>query len=203
MTGKEAARESGTSGRRSRPVAPRIEHAPGPLSEGTQAILEGSKALGAGRPINIFTTMAHHPRALKHSYALGGTFLVAGNVSAREREIVILRVSRNTSSEYEYAQHLVIGQRCGLTRDEIDQLVSSDPLAGWSDQDQALVAMVDELCDQDCVSDETWAKLADRYDDRELVELLLLTGYYRMIAGFLNSAGVPLDPGLEGWPPEN
>jgi hypothetical protein len=28
----------------------------------------------------------------------------------------------------------------------------------------------------------------------------MLTGYYRMIAGFLNSAGVEIDEGLAGFP---
>lgn len=196
--------------RKPRPSTPRIAPAEGPFSDTVAGILEASKALGGERPINIFTTMAHHGRALKHTFALGGAFLVAGNISDREREIIILRVARNTGSEYEYAQHLVIGQRSGLTRDEIVQLVDGTGLgdtgfgdtgvADWPAHEQTLVAMVDDLCTDDCVSDAVWSRLAERYDDRQLVELTLLTGYYRMIAGFLNSAGVQLDPGLEGWP---
>lgn len=184
-----------------RPSSPRVQPAEGPFSPTVAGILEASKALGGDRPINIFTTMAHHGRAMKHTFSLGGTFLVAGNVPDREREIVILRVSRNTNCEYEYAQHLVIGERAGLSRGEISQLIAPiDGTSEWADHERALVAMVDELCEDDCVSDATWKQLAGRYDDRELVELLLLTGYYRMIAGFLNSAGVAIDPGLEGWP---
>jgi 4-carboxymuconolactone decarboxylase len=181
-----------------RPSAPRIQPAEPPYSPTVDGILEASKALGGDRPINIFTTMAHHGRALKHTFALGGTFLVAGNVPDRERELIILRVARNTRCEYEYAQHVSIGQRAGLSLDEVHQIVQE--AGDWAPHEQALLDMVDELCDDDCVTDDTWGRLAGRYDERQLVELLLLTGYYRMLAGFLNSAGVALDPGLAGWP---
>ena len=42
--------------------------------------------------------------------------------------------------------------------------------------------------------------LATRWDDAELVELLLTAGFYRLVSGFLNSAGVQLDAGVPGWP---
>ena len=34
----------------------------------------------------------------------------------------------------------------------------------------------------------------------ELVELLMVAGFYRLVSGFLNSAGVQLDPGVPGFP---
>jgi 4-carboxymuconolactone decarboxylase len=181
-----------------RPSAPRIPPAEPPYSPSIEAILDASKALGGDRPINIFTTMAHHGRALKHVFALGGTFLVAGNLPDRERELIILRVARNTGCEYEYAQHVSIGERAGLTRAEIESIVRDD--GDWAPADQVEHDLVDELCADDCVTDATWARLAEGHDERELVELVLVAGYYRMLAGFLNSAGVQLDPGLAGWP---
>jgi len=185
---------------RTRPARPRVQPLEGPYSPSVETILEASKVLGGGRPINIFTTMAHHGRALKHTFALGGAFLVAGNIADRERELIILRVSANTGCEYEYAQHLVIGKRAGLSRAEMVELVTGADLGSWPEHEKTLVDMVDELCNEDCVGEQTWSQLAGRYDERQLVELLLLTGYYRMLAGFLNSAGVQIDPGLERWP---
>lgn len=180
---------------------PRVAPYDGEMSKTVADIIELSKGMGDGVPLNIFTTMAHHGRALKHVFALGGAFLITGNLPARTREIVILRVARNTHSVYEYAQHRIIGQRADLSIDEIENLVAGPDLVGsWSDDEQIVIAMVDELCSDDTVNDATWAALAERYEDRDLVELLLLTGYYRMIAGFLNGARVQLDEGLEGWP---
>jgi hypothetical protein len=72
--------------------------------------------------------------------------------------------------------------------------------AGWSADETALIAMVDDLCDDDVVSDATWSRLAQRWSEEELLELLVLAGYYRLVCGLLNSAGVALEPGTPGWP---
>jgi alkylhydroperoxidase family enzyme len=63
-----------------------------------------------------------------------------------------------------------------------------------------LVALADELCATNNVSDATWAALAARWSDAELVELVALAGFYRMVSGFLNATGVELDPGVPGFP---
>ena len=94
----------------------------------------------------------------------------------------------------------MIGRREGLLDEEIADLARDDLTREWSDEDRALIAMADELCAHDCVGDSTWAALAERYTEEQLVELLMLAGYYRMISGFLNSAGVQLDEGVPGWP---
>jgi 4-carboxymuconolactone decarboxylase len=50
------------------------------------------------------------------------------------------------------------------------------------------------------IADDTWALLADSYDERGLLEIAMLVGHYHMVAFALNSAGVELDAGLEGLP---
>jgi hypothetical protein len=100
---------------------------------------------------------------------------------------------------YEFGQHTVIGLAAGLTEEEISRL-TNDGLEGWSPDDRALVAMADDLHADDKVADPTWTVLAGRWNETELVELLVLAGFYRLISGFLNSAGVELDPGTPGWP---
>ena len=151
-------------------------------------------------PLNIFSTMVHNRRVANRTVLLGGAFLGKGTISGREREIVILRVGHNASAQYEFGQHVVIGRREGLTDDEIASLATEDPGDDWATTERALIALADELCDVDCVSDETWATLSQTFDEGQMVELVVLAGYYRMISGFLNSAGVQLDEGVPGWP---
>jgi hypothetical protein len=87
----------------------------------------------------------------------------------------------------------------GLTEAEIARLADV-PGGEWSDADRALVAMVDELCDDDLVSEVTWQALATRWSEEQLLELLVLAGYYRLVSGLLNSVGVALEPVTPGWP---
>ena len=146
------------------------------------------------RQLNIFRTLAHSRELYKGFLALGGHLLGGDALPAREREIVILRAGFRSGSEYEFGQHTRIGRSVGLDDDEIARLAGAG--AGtWSDDDAALVDMVDELCADDVVSEHTWQRLASRWSEQQV-----LAGYYRLVSGLLNSVGVALEPDTPGWP---
>ena len=153
-----------------------------------------------GQPVNIFGTLAHHPKLLDRFNRMGGFLLRRGLVPAREREIVILRVGWNCQSVYEFGQHQIIGARTGLTGQEISALTKSIGEHAWSPDDAALLLLADDLCRDNVVSDATWAKLVARWNEAELIELVIVAGFYRLVSGFLNTMGVELDPGVPSWP---
>lgn len=153
----------------------------------------------SGRPLNIFLTLAKNPPLFEVFTKFGSHLLFKGEVPSREREIVILRVGWRSQSEYEFGQHTVIGKHAGLTDDEVTRLARAD-LDGWSGADAALVRMADELCEDNVVTDDTWRALSEHWSEAQLLELLMLAGYYRLVSGVLNSAGVALEPTTPGWP---
>lgn len=150
-------------------------------------------------PLNIFLTLAHNEALSKGFRRLGAHLLSGGVLPAREREIVILRVGWRCGSEYEFGQHTVIGGSVGLTDGEIARLADCGH-GEWDEGDRALVALADELCESDVVSEDTWRALSQRWSDAELLELLVLAGFYRLVSGMLNSAGVALEPQTPAWP---
>ena len=160
-----------------------------PLAEGVHGL----------PPLNIFRTIRRNEAMTRGFLSLGNHLLRGDGLPAREREIVILRTGWRSQSEYEFGQHTTIGLGVGLTQEEIGWL-SDVGAAAWSPDDAALVAMVDELCQDDVVSDGTWATLSQRWSHEQLLELLVLAGYYRLVSGMLNSAGVALEAETPGWP---
>ncbi len=179
-----------------RPNTPRIQPVQDPDAE-VAKILEQTISLN-GEPLNIFSTMAHHPWLLKKFLSLGGQLLNRGTIPDREREIVILRVGWNCRAEYEFGQHIGIGLNAGLTQLEINGLTGA--AHDWSDEDVMLIKMADELCAEHCVSDPTYAALAQQWDETALIELVVCAGFYQMVSGFLNTFGVALDDGVPGFP---
>lgn len=153
-----------------------------------------------GVPLNIFATLAHHPRLLKRSNVLGGMFLAHGELAARDRELAVLRIAWRTRSEYEWGQHVLIGTRAGLTSAEITALTASIAEAEWSSRDIVLLSFVDEILKQADVTEETWQAARRFWSDVQLIELTMLVGFYRMIAGFLNTVRVEREDDLPGWP---
>lgn len=180
-----------------RPTLPRIT--PLPAADRTpsaQALLDGVAV--AGSEANIFTTLIRAEGLTRRWLPFGGK-LLNGKIPARDRELLILRTGWNCRSEYEWAQHVVIGRAAGLTEDEILS-VPAGPGGDWSEFDSTLLRAADELHADWCITDGTWARLADVYSTQQLIELPMLVGHYHMIAMTLNSLGVQVDAGLTGFP---
>jgi 4-carboxymuconolactone decarboxylase len=149
---------------------------------------------------NIFPTLARHPELFRAWLRFGGYLLTSGKLSGRDRELLILRTAVNCGSSYEWGQHVRISLAGGLERETIDRVLDGPDAAGWSEHEAALLRAADELHQGSRISDETWAKLAERYDADELIETTMVIGHYTMLAGALNSLGVELDEGLEPLP---
>ena len=149
--------------------------------------------------LNIFKTLAHHPKLAKRWLVFANHILAKNSLSPRDREIAILRAGWLAGSEYEWAQHKVIGRDAGLSDEEIDAIAKGPQAELWSRHDRYLVTAADELHEDCCLSDETWAALAESYSTEQMMDLIFTCGQYRMLAGGLKSFGVQVDPGLSGF----
>lgn len=179
-----------------------------PLSESewseevTELLVGGTKGVGKGRALNIFRTLAHHPKLLKRWLVFGNHVLFKSTIPARERELVILRTGWRCGSEYEFGQHTLIGKSSGLTHDEIVRLTKDGDAEGWTDADRLLIRAVDELHDDSKISDDTWSALSERWSTEQLLDLVFAVGQYTLVSMALNTLGVQLDDGVPGFPTE-
>ncbi|MEW6269792.1 MAG: carboxymuconolactone decarboxylase family protein [Thermodesulfobacteriota bacterium] len=162
-------------------------------SEEARAVIEPTRALSGGPVFNVFSTLAHHPRLLKRWMVFANHVLAKTTLPPRERELLILRAGWLCGSEYEWAQHVVIGRASGLTDQEIDRVADGPDAPGWSAEDRAVLRAADELHRDSCISDATWASLRERLSTEQIIDLIFTVGQYAMLAGALNSLGVQLD----------
>lgn len=162
-------------------ISPDQEAALAPLLEGPAGVL------------NIFRTLAHAPDALKAFLTWGSYILSKRNaLPPREREIVILRIGYLCRSGYEWAQHIEIGKRVGLTADEIARIKTGE---SFGDADGALIRACDELHARQFVSDSGWAALKSHFSEKQCMDVVFTAGQYTQVSMMLNTFGVQLDPG--------
>lgn len=153
-----------------------------------------------GSLLNIFATLAHHPKLMNRWLGFGGVLLYGGQLSARDRELLILRTGWHCQAHYEWGQHVEFARAAGLSDDEIARVVEGPGAAGWSDDDRWLLRAADDLHRDSRIGDETWAALATRYDEQQLIEVCMVVGQYHLVAFTLNSLGVEPEPGLPEMP---
>ena len=170
--------------------------------DSVRGVLE-SRPPAVGRRLgdnNIFATFARHPALLRAWLPFGGFLLGRGVLAARDRELLILRTACNCDADYEWGQHVLIGEAAGISRAEIMRLPDGPDAEGWSPHERALLRAADELHGAARISEATWRELSARHDEQALLEIAMLVGHYHLVAFALNALEVELDAGLEPLP---
>lgn len=133
---------------------------------------------------------------------LGAGILGHGRVEPREREIVIHRACARAGGEYEWGVHpVVFGRPLGLSEEQLTATVhgaADDP--AWSGREWLLIRLVDELHDSSRLSDELWARLADHWRSDQIIELVVIAGWYRLISQVINACEIELEEFAERFP---
>ncbi|MET9830827.1 carboxymuconolactone decarboxylase family protein [Streptomyces sp. NPDC006385] len=153
---------------------------------------EALRPLTGGRrvpPSNALGLLVRHP-ALARAFLTFNTHLLARNtLPEKTRELAILRVAWRRRCRYEWAQHVLIGRRVGVTEEELAQV-----RAGTG---TLVNRAVDELDSDFGLSDATYDELAKELDERQLLDFVFTVGAYGTLAMAFNTFGLELDPGLD------
>ena len=144
-------------------------------------------------PLVLFRTLARNPRIFARTFA--GGLLDKGSLDLRQREIVIDRTTARLGCEYEWGVHIAFfAERAGFTPDHVAATVQGPADAPcWTAEEQALIALVDDLVDRRSVSEATWNRLATAFDEAQILEAIALVGYYHAISFFCVGLQLPLE----------
>lgn len=149
-------------------------------------------------PIGLFRTFVHNLSMAEAMEGWGGYELSKKlSLSMRQRELVIDRVTARCGCEYEWGVHLAFfADRVSLTLDQQRSITHGTPDdACWPPDEAVLLRAVDELHDDADVTAATWASLEKVLTTPQILDLLLLAGWYHAISFAANAARVPLEDG--------
>lgn len=148
--------------------------------------------IATGGSINLFRVLALNPGLFRRYVPFGGRLLHRSSFDPRDRELMILRTAWLCRSEYEWEHHRRLGSDSGLTAAEIAAAAGEDD-HDISDRQRMLLSAVDDLVASHRVDVPVWERLRRDLTPAQLVELPILIGHYAMIAGLVNSVGLPLE----------
>ena len=151
------------------------------------------------RRAGVYVTFANHPALFQ---AIGGPAVHILNVNSlpdRAREVAVIRACARARGAYPYRQHVGIGRSAGVTESEIAALGRLRP-TGLGEEAQTLVDMVDRLYRDNDLDDGVWARAQAAFSNDQIMDAILICGFYGLISAVLNVARTPLEPGSDSLP---
>ncbi|HEX6753882.1 MAG TPA: carboxymuconolactone decarboxylase family protein [Solirubrobacterales bacterium] len=152
-----------------------------------------AKRLTKGRSYQFMRVISIDRRLFRPFLVFNMRLMPRGKLDRCDTEALILRTAWLCGSRYEWTQHEAIGRRAGLSTEQIEA-VASDPRSELlGERARLLLPIVPELLDNHALSEQTYEALAPHFTPSQILEAVMLVGNYAMLAGALNTFGVPLE----------
>jgi 4-carboxymuconolactone decarboxylase len=142
--------------------------------------------------------LIRHAELYKAHMDVAQKYLSDCEMDIRDRELAILRIAWLSQAPFEWGSHVKIAKRNGVTSEEIERVIEGSSALRWSKRDRAIVRAMEELHFDSMITDDTWADLHEFYNDKKLIELVILAGQYKTVAYYQNSLRLPLPEGNMG-----
>ncbi len=181
------------------------------LSEPRLAVVDESNLTEAQRDmlasrssLNIYRMLANHVELYNRWSPLGQFLLNGSSISARHREMAMLRMGWLCQSPYEWSQHARIAKASAGMNDAEIRAIAADPASPlWSETDRAVLKMADELRYEAMVSHDTWLELQKTYSPTQILELIYTSSQYQLVSMALNTLGIQIEPEAVDFMPKD
>jgi alkylhydroperoxidase family enzyme len=160
------------------------------LDEMSMVVVDGVRKPREDKP--ALEILIRHAELYRAHVEVAQKYLSDCEMDIRDRELAILRIGWLSQAPFEWGAHVKIAKRNGITSEEIERVIEGSSATGWSKRDRAIVRAMEELHSNSMITDNTWADLQEFYNDKKLIELVILAGQYKTVAYYQNSLRLPL-----------
>ena len=152
--------------------------------------------------LSIFRVLLRRERLAKATSDLLLSLLFGGCLDPRLRELVIMRIGWSTGSVYEWTQHWRVAVDLGVPEADLLAVREGPAAPAFGPLERAVLEATDQALDGERIGDATLAAIRAHLGEDEVLELVAAIGTWTMISTVLRSLDVPLEDGVEPWPPD-
>ena len=149
-----------------------------------------------GRIDGMYCSLLNHPELARRVIDLG-TFLRfgAGALPAAVRELVILWLARQVGAAYEWVKHEPPARAAGISDAVIAALRAGKDPPGLNETQEGALVVARCVLESRSIPPDLQERLMGLVGMAGVIELVVLVGFYRMIAGVIFTFDVPLPEG--------
>lgn len=137
----------------------------------------------------MYRTMLNHPELTEQVSNLGTYLRFESTLPGDIREFAILYTARKLKAEYEWVKHVPPAIEAGLPQAIINAILNGK---SFPEPYKSVSLAVDHLLELSSIPEELQNELIRKIQIKGLMEITIMAGFYRMIAGLLNAFDVPL-----------
>jgi len=148
-----------------------------------------------GRLRGPYAPLMHHPALAERIADLGEYLRFDSTLPGDIREMAILITARHVSQPYEWFAHAPIGRQAGLPEDVIERIRARGDLNALPPRYAKAARLVQHALAFESVPADLQQTVQAELSLAGVLELVALTGHYRLIASVLFAFDVPLPDG--------
>lgn len=148
---------------------------------------------GFAGKLNVYRVMAHSPALLESWQNFRNHIVLNSAISARERELVILRAAHLWKVNYEWTHHVARGKAVGMVDADFTALQRGSSDSRWTDSERALVAAAEDIVKDGFISPPVLSRLTSFFSKAQILDVIATIGLYRTLASLILTFDVPLE----------
>ncbi len=153
-----------------------------------------------GTPLGLFPPFAHSARAWEKFS--GGALTGRGPLTARQREIVILRTAARTGGEFEWTTHATMfAAKAELTPEQLRSTFDGTGNDGnWPPPEAVLIGTIDTLLERKKLTQAEFDAFHAHYDATQVLEIIQLVAFYHGVSLICGALDIPPEAAMGHFP---
>lgn len=162
--------------------------------------LPGKGLKGEGFPSNVLGILMQNPETIGPFLDYWVTSKSKMGLTAREQELVILRMGVLYRSDYVWKHHVKVGRDLGINDTEFDAIRQGSYTAFPAERERALLELTDAFMNERALPRNLWDRSRRALSPRDFVDLISLVSQYVLFALTNVCLQVQLEPGVADLP---
>jgi len=150
--------------------------------------------------VNFFRMMGYSPGTFVEIIDLTNAIFRNLTLKDYHKELLVLLVAAHEQASYEWEQHVSVAQAAGVREDQFIAIAENrlGDTEAFADDERILLNFAKTLLDKGKAPGVLFKRAIEQFSVQEVADAMIVVGYYRMLAGFIQTFDLAIDAQEDG-----